>query len=359
MRALVFISGLILITSAACADGGDDAGLATVDASLADGSPQAVGLLGFLNDVKTTVAVLDLDVGLDVRAAQALVAHRDGKDGKNGTKDDDRFDTVAEVDAVSWVGTSAFDKLLSYCAGHGWLPQGNDVLGSYDSVSFTVEQATATLALANTATQTHLDKDLGMNSRAVTSIIAARPIASVLALSQLPNVGTTALRILLQAATAPVVPQRPAGVDVAAHLGVASAGLEHTSESDYPFVVVRIPGAGGAPITAANVKTLIAGVYVNRPDEEPLATRTVEVGTLQSFFDRYTIPQDWWEDFQTQQAPAWTALEGVFQKELIEVKVFRLGRKVGNYLEGAIDVYIIGRTIDGELVGLSTISIET
>lgn len=360
LQHLARLSPALALAAAAC-DGATEPGdVGTIEASLvSDGTPAAVGLLGFLNAPTTTVKVLDDDAALDARAAQALAAHRDGRDRKPQTADDDRFDTIAEVDAVAYVGTAAFDKLLSYCASHGYLPQGTDVLGTWDDVSFTVAEAEATLALANTATKDHLDKDLGMNARAVTSILAARPLASVLALSKLQNVGTVALRVLKQAATTPAAPALPAGVDVAAHLGVAADGLWHTSESDYPFVVVRVPGAGAAAVTADNVKALIAGVYVARPDEPTLAERAVEVTTLAAFFDRYTVPQDWWEDSQKADQPKWQALRKVLESELVDVQVFRFGERSGTWLMGAIDVYILGRTVDGELVGLSTISVET
>ena len=43
----------------------------------------------------------------------------------------------------------------------------------------------------------------------------------------------------------------------------------------------------------------------------------------------------------------------------LNVAVFRIGRKSGSWLVGSIDVYIVGRSADGALVGLYTVSVET
>jgi len=55
-------------------------------------------------------------VGLTVRAAANIVAHRDGADASCGTPDDDPFDTVSELDGVPYVGTAALDALRAYAA---------------------------------------------------------------------------------------------------------------------------------------------------------------------------------------------------------------------------------------------------
>lgn len=343
---------------AACDAGTTDDGVATISGGLAEGSAEAMGVLHFLNAASTTVTLLDVDVALDARAARALVAHRDGKDGKPGTKDDDPFDTVAEVDAVRYVGASALGRLVSYCVAHGWVPAGSDVLGTFDNVVFTVDEGMATLALANSASVEQLDRDVQLDRRAAANIVAARPIGTMLALSKVAYVGTTALRALKQAAQNAQAPTLP-GAEVAKHLAAASADLWHTSESDYPFTIVRVPGAGGAPITAANVKALIAPAYDAHEYGPALAERAVEVRTLASFFDRYTVAEDWWEDEQRAQAPRFQALEDVLRGELIDVQVFRLGERSGGWLEGEVDVYIIGRSVDGELVGVATVSVET
>ena len=49
----------------------------------------------------------------------------------------------------------------------------------------------------------------------------------------------------------------------------------------------------------------------------------------------------------------------VFEQELEQVQVFRIGRPSSWGLVGAIDVFVYGRTADGALVGVHTVSVET
>jgi len=165
-----------------------------------EGTPEGVGLLDFLNDVDTTQGVLDYTVGLDRRAAGNLIAHRDGGDRKWGTSDDDIYNTVDEVDAVRFVGPKTLDRMVAFALRTGFVPGANDVLGVYDGVAFTVEEADATLKLVNMLDEKTLDYDLGLNSRAAASIVDAQPVGTVDGLSRLYYVGHSALSTLKEAA---------------------------------------------------------------------------------------------------------------------------------------------------------------
>jgi hypothetical protein len=178
------------------ADGTPEYGSA--EASLVEGTPVAVGVLNFLNDASTTFEVLDHEVGLDRRAAWNISLYRDGADGLAGTSDDDLFDSVIELDAVYWVGPAGIARLEAYAIAYGWVPMGGDHLGVWEGLTFTVLDAENTLILANEAPRDLLDELLRMDRRAVDSIIAARPIASVAVLSELYWVGPVHLARLLQ-----------------------------------------------------------------------------------------------------------------------------------------------------------------
>jgi hypothetical protein len=82
-------------------------------------------------------------------------------------------------------------------AGYGTarapIVEGDELLGVYDGVAFTVSEGAATLTLVNGASEAVLDDDVPLDRRAVDSILEARPVATVLALSQLYWVGTSAL----------------------------------------------------------------------------------------------------------------------------------------------------------------------
>ena len=161
-----------------------------------EGTAEGVGLIEFVNDEATTFDLLDKTVGLDRRAAGNIVAHRDGGDRLWGSTDDDVYNTVDELDAVRFVGPRSLDRMVEYAARNGWVPGAADVLGVYDGVSFTVDQAAATVALANALTETELDDDLRLHSRAAESIALAQPIATIDELARLYYVGGSALSTL-------------------------------------------------------------------------------------------------------------------------------------------------------------------
>lgn len=99
-------------TSSAPAEDDDGAvtpgGKADGIGGIAEGSPEARAILELANTA--SFRRLDDEVGLDRRAAQAIVDTR----GKNGA-----FETLAELDAVSFVGTTAFAKLHDFVVQEG------------------------------------------------------------------------------------------------------------------------------------------------------------------------------------------------------------------------------------------------
>ncbi|MCA9622102.1 MAG: hypothetical protein KC731_23925, partial [Myxococcales bacterium] len=64
---------------------------------------------------------LDDEVGLDKRAAENIIAHRDGADALPETSDDDLFESIAELDAVPYVGDTALALLAAYAVANGYL----------------------------------------------------------------------------------------------------------------------------------------------------------------------------------------------------------------------------------------------
>ena len=79
-------------------------------------SPEAVQILAVANTASRDQLVDT--IGLATRAADALVAYRLGDDEQAGTADDQRFDDLAELDAVPYIGPVAFGKLLAYVRLH-------------------------------------------------------------------------------------------------------------------------------------------------------------------------------------------------------------------------------------------------
>jgi hypothetical protein len=95
------------------ADGKADTG------GIADGTPEARGVLRVANEV--SLADLRDRVGLAAAAANNIDAYRLGDDGVAGDGDDGTFETLAELDAVPYVGPTAFKKLLAYATSLGWV----------------------------------------------------------------------------------------------------------------------------------------------------------------------------------------------------------------------------------------------
>lgn len=160
------------------------------DVTLPETSPEASGILALLNDTGTDFTLLDETVGLDRRAAGNLIAHRDGADTLAATGDDDLFETLAEVDAIAFVGPAAVEALRSFVEHEGWATHAS---GNWEGVSFSAAQVSLALDLAGNADLERLDDTIGLDARAAENIIAARPIASMNQLAAIGFVGTASL----------------------------------------------------------------------------------------------------------------------------------------------------------------------
>ncbi|MBC7977255.1 MAG: hypothetical protein H7138_19945 [Myxococcales bacterium] len=120
---------LTVLALAGCSgSGGDEAGdsehgvfaSGKADGGIDPSSAEARAVLALVNDPAVDVDLLDDDARLNARAAAAIIEHRDGADGEP-SDDDDRFDDLAELDAVPFVGQTALTALLSYAIEHGYL----------------------------------------------------------------------------------------------------------------------------------------------------------------------------------------------------------------------------------------------
>jgi hypothetical protein len=86
----------------------------------AEGTPLAYGMLRVANELDHTA--LDVDVALDRRAADSIIAHRVGTDQLLGTADDQYVDGIAELDSLYWLGPAQLAKIQSYAPLHGYVP---------------------------------------------------------------------------------------------------------------------------------------------------------------------------------------------------------------------------------------------
>ncbi len=173
---------------------------ASTEALIVTGTPDGVGVLRLLNDPLTDLERLDIEADLDKRSARGLMHHRNGPDGVLGTWDDALFGSIEEVDAVKWVGEGALLRLLAFADKHGYVPIGEELLGIYDGVAFSVAEAYALLDLVNVASLSELDYELSLNARAAKAIVVARPFATLADLAATRYVGRSTLARLKTAA---------------------------------------------------------------------------------------------------------------------------------------------------------------
>lgn len=119
----------------------------------------------------------------------------------------------------------------------------------------------------------------------------------------------------------------------------ATTDLFWSSESDYPFEVVS--WELGVELTPTD---LFSNIY-----DTDLAIESIPLADL---FEPILMIEDWYEDAEIALVDRYTNLLDLINTNLSEVQVFRVG-------EVEIDIYIIGKTPAGDIIGLKTLSVET
>jgi Nuclease A inhibitor-like protein len=119
----------------------------------------------------------------------------------------------------------------------------------------------------------------------------------------------------------------------------ATTDLLWSSESDYPFEIVS--WELGIELTPSD---LFSNIYDTDLEIESI--------TLTDLFEPVLTIEDWYEQVELDLVDRYTNLLDSIDTNLSEVQVFRVG-------EVEIDIYIIGKTPTGDIVGLKTRSVET
>ncbi len=133
---------------------------------------------------RASLATLDDEVGLDARAAAAIVTARPFDAA-------DPLANLAAIAAAPYVGAGALQALKAFAASYS---SGCAALGgTFESVVFSDAQANAVLDLANHGASAVLDTITGIGPTLAGRIIAARPLADLPALGAVSNVGATVL----------------------------------------------------------------------------------------------------------------------------------------------------------------------
>ncbi|MCY1016128.1 nuclease A inhibitor family protein [Pyxidicoccus sp. MSG2] len=414
------IALLALMFLAACSEAPPQDGLETASSSAALLlSPEAEArILDFVNYPGNSVGVLQNQVGIHPWAAVAITAHRDGADSVSPSADDAYFTTIAGLDAVPNVDDTVLQQLDVYSAAHpapagetvegvsfrGWesesvvwgvnhadsatihnllearaadhlyagrpytrvaqmgavtwvgptalvqlrahaLPWWNCLhgqtclAGTFDGVTFNEPTAVTALDLANQATYAQLTGH-GVAGAQANDLIAARPYTSLAAVAATYGIGTATMDALKTYA------QGGPSTCITLWSNAVAPQLPHVllmSESDRPVELVSWQGEGGSAPTAATVLAL-AGVP---------SGYTAEVRVVSNYF-RALEPS-------SGSADPWAAanIENAFDTQLTDVIYVALHAPPGGPNQAVVQVFLVGRTSCGDLVGIKSIAIET
>jgi len=95
--------------------------LAVEFGAIESGSSEEAAILAFLNRGDLSLRELDIEAGLDKRAALNIFHFRAGPDGAIGTGDDRSITSIAQLDGIPYVGPSAVEQLLRHVIASGGL----------------------------------------------------------------------------------------------------------------------------------------------------------------------------------------------------------------------------------------------
>jgi hypothetical protein len=129
------------------------------------------------------------------------------------------------------------------------------------------------------------------------------------------------------------------GNDLLNTLKQTSAGLQYTSESDYPFEVFSWH------LDTLTPKKLLAQTG------HPKGT-AIQLEDFDKFFAQVTQEKDWYGPKEKETVVQYQQLVKLLRSALSDIQVYRVGQ-----IE--LDIYIVGKTPEGFFVGLSTKVVET
>ncbi len=275
-----------------------------------------------------------LDAVLDARAAGNLVAARP-------------LSSVSAMGPVSYVGPSALESLRT--AATTWWPlmrtgDTHSLAGTFDGVAFDEQTATTALDIANHATFDQLTAH-GMTTSPANDIIAARPLSSVAAVAAVKGVGTATMNALHDYASSGDWGAASCTDQFVSAVSPHLADLLFMSESDRPLDVVSYAGAGDAAPTAQQVLSLVGAP----------AGSTAELRSVANFNANLEPSSG------TADPGAAAAVESAVTSQLSDVVYVAIHHppSASDPYSAEVDVYLVGRTACGDLVGLHSVSVET
>ena len=290
-----------------------------------------------------------LDAFLDSRAAKSLVAGRP-------------FTKVAQMGPMAYVGEKALTALRDHAQGWWTASKAPGFVLDAATAADDAEMLKESLAEDEGFTEYLMQLGDGRDE----SMVILQALQKEIDVLVAPLVGTTysdadAAEAAVDAA-APVKERTKSGgwaylesigvMPPAALACVASfeiavnpylGDLLFMSESDRPFDVVDYPGAGGSAPTASSVLALVGA-----PDGSTAQLRNVD-----DYFAAFEPSSS------TANPSAATEVRDAFSSHLTDVVYVAVFAPPGSADTSLVDVYLVGRTSCGDLVGLHAIAVET
>jgi len=197
----VILSGVVALALVGCGPDSEASWAEVEDGvELVQGELTVSAVLAFLNGPDATVDVLDNEVGLDTRAARNIVAHVRGPDGLLGTSDDDLLQSIAELDAIAYVGDAAIAAIDRYAT-----PRYGTQDLVVEGVRFSSAEAAFVVAVCNDARL----QEVRLTNLQKQKLTQARPHASIATVAATYGIGSVALSSLKDYATAHLGPPPP------------------------------------------------------------------------------------------------------------------------------------------------------
>ncbi len=116
--------------------------------------------------------------------------------------------------------------------------------------------------------------------------------------------------------------------------------LIYVSETDAEIV----------PFVLGKAETVTVEEMIRQTGEGP--NEPVAVVETEAFFARLTAIRDWFGPQETRRADRFKALKNYLDKELKDIKVFKVGKI-------RITIYVVGIDRHGRLSGVKTMAVET
>ena len=123
----------------------------------------------------------------------------------------------------------------------------------------------------------------------------------------------------------------------------AAKGLLYPSEQDHPIKAFVWSKADAG---SASLPDLV------KQQAKASASTVVETQPLEEFFAPIATPQDWHGDAEKKSVAQAQQLASTLQQHLSDVKVYRIG-------DTDKKVYVVGKTPQGDLAGVSTEVVES